>query len=90
MRVGGISYRIDPSAPIGQRIDEMRLEHGERIDASKKYGVAGWATVGAKSSGEPVWDTVASYLQDIKTVEIRKLNVPVLKNAGNNPGLDFT
>ena len=90
VRVGGMSYRIDPSAPIGQRIDEMRLENGEPLDASKKYRVAGWATVGAQSNGEPIWDTVASYLQDVKTVEIRKLNVPVLKNAGNNPGLDFT
>ena len=68
----------------------MRLENGEPLDASKKYRVAGWATVGAQSNGEPIWDTVASYLQDVKTVEIRKLNVPVLKNAGNNPGLDFT
>jgi len=90
VRVGGMSYRIDPVAAMGSRIDDMRLENGTLVDASKKYRVAGWATVGASSTGEPVWDTVAAHLQDVKTVEIRKLNVPVLKNAASNPGLDFS
>ncbi len=90
VRVGGMSYRIDPVAGFGKRIDEMRLDNGEVVEASKKYRVAGWATVGAKSPGEPVWDTVAAHLQDVKTVEIKKLNVPMLKNIGHNPGLDFS
>jgi hypothetical protein len=72
VRVGGMSYQIDPAAAMGQRIDEMRLENGELVDASKKYRVAGWATVGAQSTGEPIWDTVAAHLQEIKTVEIKK------------------
>ncbi len=90
VRVGGMTYRIDPTANMGSRIDEMRLENGERIEASKKYRVAGWATVGAKSPGEPVWETVAAHLQELKSVEIHKLNTPVLRNIGNNPGLDLT
>jgi len=90
VRVGGMEYSIDPSAGFGKRIDDMRLENGERIDASKKYRVAGWATVGSKSPGEPVWDTVAGYLKDKKTIEIKKVNTPLLKQAGNNPGLDFS
>jgi len=90
VRVGGMSYRIDTAATIGKRVDEMRLENGELIDASKKYRVAGWATVGAQSTGEPIWDTVAAHLQEIKTVEIKKLNVPVMKNGTTNPGLDFS
>lgn len=89
VRVGGMSYRIDPAAAMGKRIDEMRLENGELIDASKKYRVAGWATVGAKSPGEPVWDTLAAHLKDLKTVEVKKLNMPTLKNGVSNPGLDF-
>ncbi len=90
VRVGGMNYRIDPSAPSGQRIDEMRLENGETIEASRNYRVAGWATVGAKSPGEPVWDTVAAYLRDHRHVEVRKLNTPSLKNVGTNPGMDLS
>jgi sulfur-oxidizing protein SoxB len=90
VRTGGMSYRIDPTATMGKRIDNMRLENGELIEASKNYRVAGWATVGAKSPGEPVWDTVAAYLKDKKVVEVKKLNTPELKGLGSNPGMDLS
>jgi sulfur-oxidizing protein SoxB len=87
VRVGGMDYRIDPTGTIGNRIDEMRLDNGELIDANKMYRVAGWATVGSQSPGEPIWDTVATYLRDQKTVSIDKMNEPVLRNVKDNPGL---
>jgi sulfur-oxidizing protein SoxB len=90
VRTGGLSYRIDPTASMGKRIDNMRLENGQPVEAAKSYRVAGWATVGAKSPGEPVWDTVAAYLKDKKVVEVKKLNQPELKNMGSNPGIDLT
>lgn len=90
VRVGGMEYSIDPTAPFGKRIDDMRLENGEKVDASKAYRVAGWATVGAQSPGEPVWETVSAYLRDKGTVEIKKLNVPRIKNIGSNPGIDLS
>ncbi|NTU90375.1 MAG: thiosulfohydrolase SoxB [Chlorobiaceae bacterium] len=90
VRVGGMNYRIDPGASMGNRIDEMRLDNGTLIDASRSYRVAGWATVGSKSPGEPVWDTVAAYLRDRKQVEIRKLNMPLLKNVSANQGMDLS
>jgi len=43
--------------------------------------------VGSQSPGEPIWDTVATYLRDVKTVKIKKLNTPVLLNTANNPGV---
>jgi len=88
VRTGGLNYRIDPTATMGKRIDNMRLENGQPVEASKKYRVAGWATVGSKAPGEPVWDTVAAYLKDKKVVEINKLHTPELKNIGSNPGID--
>jgi sulfur-oxidizing protein SoxB len=90
VRTGGLSYRIDPTATMGKRIDNMRLENGMLIEASKKYRVAGWATVGAKSPGEPVWETVAAYLKEKKVIEIKKLNTPELRNVGTNPGIDVS
>ena len=66
----------------------MTLDDGTRIDASKKYVVAGWATVGSKSPGAPVWDQVADYLKDQKSVKIGKLNTPKLVNVAGNPGIE--
>lgn len=87
VRLGGLDYRIDPKAAFGKRIDELKLDSGERLDANKRYKVSGWATVGSQSEGEPIWDTVATYLQDQKTVQVNKVNSPELKNVGTNPGL---
>ncbi|HSO83919.1 thiosulfohydrolase SoxB [Thiocapsa sp.] len=87
VRVGGLDYVCDPTASMGERILDMALDDGTKIDADKTYVVAGWATVGSQSPGEPIWDTVATYLRDIKTVKIEKLNTPKLKNVAGNPGI---
>ncbi|HCH24788.1 MAG TPA: thiosulfohydrolase SoxB [Oceanospirillaceae bacterium] len=86
VRLGGLDYRCDPLAPMGSRIDEMRLDNGELIEASKSYSVAGWATVGSKSEGAQIWDVTADYLRKTQDVRIDKLNTPVLKNVAGNPG----
>ena len=87
VRLGGLDYRFDPLQTMGKRVSEMTLDNGEKIEAGKNYKVAGWATVGSQSPGEPIWDTVATYLRDVKTVKIKKLNTPVLLNTVNNPGV---
>jgi sulfur-oxidizing protein SoxB len=87
VRVGGLDYVCDPNAGIGNRITEMQLDDGTKIEADKTYVVAGWATVGSQSPGEPIWDTVAKYLRDQKTVKIAKLNTPKLKGMSGNPGI---
>jgi sulfur-oxidizing protein SoxB len=85
--VGGLDYVCDPTETIGKRITDMTLDDGTRIDADKTYVVAGWATVGSQSPGEPIWDTVATYLRDQKEVKVAKLNTPKLKNIAGNPGI---
>lgn len=87
VRVGGLDYVLDPTQGFGKRISDMTLNDGTPIDASKKYVVAGWATVGSKSPGPPVWDQVADYLRLQKTVKIDRLNTPKLKNVEGNPGI---
>jgi sulfur-oxidizing protein SoxB len=87
VRVGGLDYVCDPNGTIGNRISEMTLDDGTKVEADKSYVVAGWATVGAQSPGEPIWETVAKYLRDVKTVKIDKLNTPVLKGVAGNPGI---
>jgi len=87
VRVGGLDYVCDPLADAGKRISAMTLDDGTPVDAAKKYVVAGWATVGAQSPGEPIWDTVAEYLKSQGTVKIKKLNTPKLLNVAGNPGI---
>ena len=87
VRVGGLDYVCDPTGGMGERITEMQLDDGTKIEADKTYVVSGWATVGSQAPGEPIWETVATYLRDIKTVKIDKLNTPKLKNVEGNPGI---
>jgi sulfur-oxidizing protein SoxB len=87
VRLGGMDYSIDPEADAGERIADMQLDDGTPIEASKNYKVAGWATVGSVSPGEPIWDLVARYLRRSDTARFTKLNTPKLKNVAGNPGI---
>jgi len=87
VRLGGLDYSIDPEAGAGERIADMQLDDGTRIEAAKNYKVAGWATVGSESPGAPVWDVVADYLRREDTARIKKLNSPKIKNVAGNPGI---
>jgi sulfur-oxidizing protein SoxB len=87
VRVAGLDYVCDPTAKMGGRVSEMRLDNGKLIEAGKKYKVAGWATVGAQSPGRPIWEIVADYLRDQKVAKVTKFNTPKLKNVAGNPGI---
>ena len=87
VRVGGLDYVCEPAQTMGKRITNMTLDDGTRIEAKKKYMVSGWATVGSKSPGRPIWDVVADYLKEQGTVKIKKLNTPRLIGVKGNPGI---
>ena len=86
VRVGGMTYACAPLAQIGSRISDMRLQ-GKPMAADKRYKVAGWAPVAEGAAGEPVWDLLARYLRDRKTVAPRVPNVPRLHGMERNQGL---
>ena len=85
VRVGGMTYACDPRAAIGARISDLRL-NGAPMDADKTYKVAGWASVAEGITGEPVWDVVARYLRERKTIPPLALNLPRLSNVARDPG----
>ncbi len=88
VRTGGISYKIDPKAKMGERISNITLtKSGTKLEASKSYKVAGWSTVGSKSPGEPVWETVETYLQNVKHVANLKVDTPDIVGIKGNPGI---
>lgn len=73
VRVGGVGYTIDVSKPMGSRISGLTdLKRHAPLDASKKYVVAGWASVNEAVEGPPIWDVVEKHLANIKTVKLEK------------------
>ncbi|MCW5667674.1 MAG: thiosulfohydrolase SoxB [Piscinibacter sp.] len=89
VRVGGLTYAIEPGAKMGSRIHDMRLD-GKPIDAGKTYKVAGWAPVAeeARSAGnKPVWEVVEPWLKAKGKVAPRPLNTPRLIGVQGNPGI---
>ncbi|MFQ5644409.1 MAG: thiosulfohydrolase SoxB [Thiogranum sp.] len=89
VRTGGLKYSIDPTAGMGSRINDMEVD-GKPIDPNAEYPVAGWASVAQKLDGRPVWDVVAEYLRDKKTIGHIELNEPLIKGASGNPGYAAT
>jgi sulfur-oxidizing protein SoxB len=90
VRVGGLTYAIDPNAAMGSRISDLRLGGGQPLEADKLYKVAGWAPVaeGARTSGlKPVWELVEPWLKSQKVIRPRAVNTPRLIGTLGNPGL---
>ncbi len=71
VRVGGLSYAIDVTKPIGERISEISLtDSGQAIEAGKSYTVAGWASVNEGTEGPQIWDVLEAHVRKIGTVKL--------------------
>ena len=86
VRVGGMSYALQPGAKIGRRISDMRAG-GKPLEPTKRYKVAGWAPVAEGIRGIPIWDVVTGYLRAARTVPPLEVNRPRLVGVKDNPGL---
>ena len=86
VRVGGLTYTIDPAATIGRRISRLEFA-GKSLDAAKVYRVAGWASVNPQPDELPnIWDVVSEYLGDTKVIRDVASNLPRVIGINNNPG----
>ena len=86
VRAGGLSYTCTPTATIGSRISELKLNGGKALSASHRYKVAGWASVNGQQ-GAPVWDVVAKYLRSGRMFQERLGSGVTLKGVEGNPGI---
>ncbi|HEY3066840.1 MAG TPA: thiosulfohydrolase SoxB [Methylomirabilota bacterium] len=68
VRLGGLTYTIDPERPRGRRIRDIAVA-GRPLEASRRYKATGWASVG-EATGPPAWDVVADHLRSVKRVRI--------------------
>lgn len=79
VRVGGVSYTIDPLAKVGERIRDLRIG-GKPMQADKRYKAAGWASM-AEVDGPPVYDVVAEHLRNVKRVRLDTTSRVKVKGA---------
>jgi S-sulfosulfanyl-L-cysteine sulfohydrolase len=69
VRVGGLTYTIEPNKPMGRRISDIRVG-GKVISPERRYRTAGWASVGPEAWGPPAYDVVADHLRGMKRVRL--------------------
>lgn len=71
VRTGGLGYRIDINQSQGNRITDITLlKTGEKMDPSKTYQVAGWASVNEGTEGPQIWDVVENHIRKQGTVTL--------------------
>ena len=68
VRLGGLTYTIDPSKRIGRRIRDIRVA-GRAMEPTRRYKAAGWASL-AEVDGPPAWDVVATHLRSLGHVKL--------------------
>lgn len=75
-RVYGLTYDLMVNAPTGQRIRNVAIA-GRRLDPSREYVVASYGgrlqrsgTLVEKFTPRPIYDLIADYLRQVKTVNI--------------------
>jgi sulfur-oxidizing protein SoxB len=68
VRLGGLTYAIEPGAARGRRIRDVRAG-GRPLDPARRYKATGWASLG-EASGPPAWDVVADHLRGLKRVKL--------------------
>jgi sulfur-oxidizing protein SoxB len=91
VRVGGLDYTIDPSKKLGERITDMVLDDGRKLEADQTYTVSGWASVNRTPQGRLMWDVVREYILAARgpdnVLKLPKINHPKLVGVKANPGI---
>jgi len=73
VRVGGLSYAIDPDRRMGERISDLTLlRTGKPIAPERDYVVAGWASVNEGTEGPPIWEVVMNHVAKQQVVAPRQ------------------
>jgi len=68
VRVGGLTYAIEPRRTIGRRIQDVRIG-GRSLEPGRRYKTTGWASLG-EAEGPPAWDVVADHLRALGRVRL--------------------
>jgi sulfur-oxidizing protein SoxB len=69
VRVGGLTYAIDPRRPVGHRISEITVGN-QPLSSDRRYKTASWASPGPVAPGPPAFDVVADHLRGLGRVKL--------------------
>ena len=79
VRTGGLGYHIDVRKPQGHRISNLTLlKSGAPIDPTRRYVVAGWASVNPETDGPQIWDVVENHIRKKGTIHTAPNNSVVV------------
>ena len=76
VRVGGMTYTCQPKETMGNRISDLKLSNGEKIESQKKYTVGGWGSINPEVEGPPIYKLLEDYVSGEKIIK-PKHNNPV-------------
>ena len=75
VRVGGMTYTCQPKETMGNRISDLKLSNGEKIESQKKYTIGGWGSINPEVEGPPIYKLLEDYV----------LGEKIIKPKHNNP-----
>ncbi len=79
VRVGGITYTCQPKEIMGNRISDLKLSNGERIESQKKYTVGGWGSINPEVTGPPIYKLLEDYVSGEKIIKPKYKNPVKIK-----------
>src|SRR3989454_908431 len=69
VRLGGLTYAIDPAQALGRRISDIRIG-AQPLEPARRYKTAGWASVATEADGPPAWDVGADHLRRLGRIRL--------------------
>jgi len=72
VRMGGMSYAIDPRKAMGERIFDIKIG-GRPFDPNRRYKATGWASM-QEVDGPPAYDVVSDHLRGLRRVRMEPRN----------------
>ncbi len=76
VRVGGMTYTCEPKNIMGNRISDLKLSNGEKIESQKSYTIGGWGSINPEVEGPPIYKVLEDYVTGEKIIK-PKDNTPV-------------
>ena len=74
VRVGGMTYTCQPKNTMGNRISDLKLSNGEKIESQKNYTIGGWGSINPEVEGPPIYKLLEDYVSGEKIIKPKNKN----------------
>ena len=79
VRVGGMTYTCQPKETMGNRISDLKLSNGEKIESQKNYTIGGWGSINPEVEGPPIYKLLEDYVSGEKIIKPKNKNPVTIK-----------